>query len=44
MNPGATFKREMDIAFSEENDRFLLIYLDDITIDYIGDQDHLNNL
>ena len=32
MNVGATFQREMDIAFSEENDRFLVIYLDDITM------------
>ena len=31
-NAGATFQREMDIAFSEEKDKFVVIYLDDITI------------
>lgn len=31
MNAGATFQRAMDIAFSEENDKFVVIYLDDIT-------------
>ena len=32
MNAGATFQRAMDIAFSDENDKILVIYLDDITI------------
>ena len=44
MNVGATFKREMDIAFSEENDRFVVIYLDDITMYSKSDQDHLEHL
>lgn len=32
MNGGATFQLAMDIAFEEEKDNFLVIYLDDITI------------
>ena len=32
MNVGATFQREMDIAFFKEKDRFVVIYLDDITV------------
>lgn len=32
MNVGATFQREIDIAFSEEIGHFIVIYLDDITI------------
>jgi len=32
MNIGATFQRAMDIAFTEEKDKFLVIYLDDIMV------------
>jgi len=32
MNAGATFQRAMDIAFIGEKDKFLVIYLDDITV------------
>lgn len=32
MNARATFQRAMDIAFVEEKDKFLIIYLDDITV------------
>jgi ribonuclease HI len=32
MNVGATFQRAMDIAFVGEKDKFVLIYLDDITV------------
>jgi hypothetical protein len=32
MNPGTSFQREMDIAFVGEKDKFVLIYLDDITV------------
>ena len=32
INVGATFQRAMDIAFSKERDKFVVIYLDDITI------------
>ena len=31
-NVGVTFQREMDIAFLEEKDKFVVIYLDDITV------------
>jgi hypothetical protein len=41
MNVGATFQREMGIAFSREKDRFVVIYLDDITVFSKNDQDHL---
>ena len=44
MNARATFQRAMDITFSEENDRFVVIYLDDITIYSKYDQDHLKHL
>ena len=32
MNVGALFQRAMDIAFSEEKDKFVVIYLDDIAM------------
>ena len=32
MNAGATFQRAMDIAFADETNKILVIYLDDITI------------
>ena len=32
MNAGATFQRAMDIAFVGEKDKFIVIYLDDITV------------
>ena len=44
MNSSATFKTEMDIAFSEEKDRFVVIYLEDITVYSKNDQDHLEHL
>ena len=44
MNAGATFQRAMDIAFSEEMDRFVVIYLDDITICSKSDQDLLKHI
>jgi len=44
MNVVATFQREMDIAFSEERDRFVVIYLDDITMFSKIDQDQLQHL
>jgi hypothetical protein len=31
-NARSTFQRAMDIAFAEENDKFVVTYLDDITI------------
>jgi hypothetical protein len=32
MNTGATFQRAMDIAFIGEKNKFVVIYLDEITI------------
>ena len=32
MNAGATFQRAMDTTFVGEKDKFVLIYLDDITV------------
>ena len=34
----------MDIAFSEERDNFVVIYLDDITIFYKNDEKHMQHL
>ena len=44
MNVGTTFQRAMDIAFSDEKDKFVVIYLDDITMISKNDQDHLEHL
>ena len=44
MNEGDTFQRAMDIAFSEENDKFVVIYLDDITVYSRSDEQHLQHL
>ena len=44
MNVGATFQWAMDIAFAGERDRFVVIYLDDITIFSKSDEDHLVHL
>ena len=44
MNAGATFQRAMDIDFVEEKDRFVVIYLDDITVFSKSDDDHLKHL
>ena len=44
MNARATFQRAMDIAFAGERDRFVVIYLDDITIFSKSDEDNLVHL
>lgn len=44
MTIGATFQRALDIAFIEEKDRFVVIYLNDITMYSKSDQDHLEYL
>ena len=44
MNVGATFQREMDIAFAGERDRFVVIYLNDITIFSKSVEEHLMHL
>jgi hypothetical protein len=44
MNVGSTFHRVMDITFIGETDKFLVIYLDDLTIFSKSDEDHLIHL
>ena len=44
MNVGSTFQRAMDIAFSQEKDKYVVIYLDDITMFSKTDLDHLQHL
>ena len=44
INEGATFQWAMDIAFSEERDRFVVIYLDDITVFSESDKKHYQHL
>ena len=42
MKAGATFQRSMDIAFI--GDRFVVIYLDDVTVFSGSDDEHLEHL
>jgi hypothetical protein len=44
MNVRATFQRAMDIAFMGEKDKFVLIYLDDITVYSNSHDEHLKHL
>jgi hypothetical protein len=44
MNVGVTFQRAMDIAFIGEKDKFVLIYLDDITVFSSNHELHLHHL
>ena len=44
MNVGATFQREMDIAFSDEIGNFIVLYLDDITVYSKTEEEHLKHL
>jgi hypothetical protein len=44
MNAGATFQRAMDIAFIGEKDKFVVIYLDDITMFSQYDKEHYHHL
>jgi hypothetical protein len=44
MNVGETFQRDMDIAFSKEKDKFIVIYLDDIIVYSGSDSEHLKHL
>jgi len=44
MTAGATIQRAMDIAFVGEKDKFVLIYLDDITVYHSSHQNHLLHL
>jgi len=44
MNAGATFQWAMDITFIGERDKFVVIYLDDLTVFSKSDEDHLIHL
>jgi hypothetical protein len=44
MNAGATFQRAMDIVFIGEKDKFVVIYLDDITVFSRSDKEHCHHL
>ena len=44
MNVGSTFQRAMDTTFSKEKDRFIVIYLYEITVYSKNDQRHLEHL
>jgi hypothetical protein len=44
MNVGATFQQAMDIAFVGERDKFVVIYLYDLTVFSKSDEDHIVNL
>jgi hypothetical protein len=44
INAGATFQRAMDIDFVGEKDKFIVIYLDDMTIFSKYDEDHIKHL
>jgi hypothetical protein len=44
MNAGENFQMAMEIAFSDENNKFIVIYLDDITVFSDSDDQHLKHL
>jgi hypothetical protein len=44
MNAGVTFQRAKDIAFIGEKDKFVVIYLDDITMFSQSDKEHCDHL
>ena len=44
MNAGATFHRAMDLDFVGLKDKFVLIYLDDLTVYSHSHRDHLQHL
>ena len=44
MNAGATFQRDMDIAFTNEKHKIPVIYLDDIIIFSKSDEEHVAHL
>ena len=44
MNAGATFQRDMDMAFIDEKDKILVIYLDDITVLSKSDEEHVTHM
>jgi hypothetical protein len=44
MNAGANFQKAMDIAFVKELGKFIIIYLDDVTVFSQSDDEHLRHL
>ena len=44
MNARATFQRAMDIYFVEEKEKFVVIYMDDITVYSRWSKDHIRHL
>ena len=44
MNAGAAFQCAMDIAFTEEKDKFVVVYMDDITFYSTSDREHIKHL
>jgi hypothetical protein len=44
MNAGETFQRAMDIAFIGEKDKFVVIYLDEITVFSKSNKEHFHHL
>jgi hypothetical protein len=44
MNVGANFQRAIDISFVDERDKFVIIYLDDLTVFSNTDAKHLVHL
>ena len=44
MNVGATFQRAMGLAFVGLKDKFVLIYLDDLTVYSHSHEEHLQHL
>ena len=44
MNAGATFQRAMDIDFVGEKEKFVVFYLDDISLFSQSDEEHLKHL
>eukprot|EP00253_Pinus_taeda_P006620 PITA_06620 len=43
-NAGATFQRAMDLAFANEKDVFMVVYLDDLTVFFKSDEEHMYHL
>ena len=44
MNGGATFQHAMDTAFAEEKDKFVVVYMDDITVYSRYEKEHIKHL
>jgi hypothetical protein len=44
MNAGATFQKAMDISFVDELGRFIVIYLDDVTVYSKSNEENLQHL